>query len=323
MKIMPDPAMPRHSWIRRIITIALLIYIAGSGYYLFVSPGRLRAILFPPIPCSEPIRYSIGSIDPRFSLSTSTVLATLEQVGALWSESAQKTLFAYDPKGPLVINFIYDDRQTATDELTELGYHISNDQASYDSLKKKYDALKLELEATKRNIDAQKETFNKKKTAYEAEVISWNEKGGAPPNVIERLNQERERLQAESGRIEQTIDQYNQKTDELNSMIAVLKRIADALNIKVDQANDIGDELGREFEEGEYVMDEKGNEEINIYEFDSQERLIRVLMHEFGHALSLDHVEDPKAVMYYLNQEKTVTLSQTDIDAVKELCTQK
>lgn len=232
MRIMPDTATPQSSRFKPLVAILLLISIVISAGYLASVLWRMKTFFFPPIPCSKPIRYSIGSIDPRFNLSTSTVMEILERVSASWSEPVRKTLFAYDPKGPLEVNFIYDERQEATNELAELGYHISNDQASYDALKERYDALRLELEQMKLSIDSQTNDFDGKKASYEAEVARWNAEGGASPETVARLDREREHLKTESEQIEQSVHRYNKKTEELNSVVAVLGRIADALNIK-------------------------------------------------------------------------------------------
>jgi predicted Zn-dependent protease len=48
-----------------------------------------------------------------------------------------------------------------------------------------------------------------------------------------------------------------------------------------------------------------------------------VLAHEFGHALGLDHVEDPQAIMYYLMDKqniKDLKLTTDDINALKKGC---
>lgn len=310
------------SFFSKIITIASLICIFITGWYLFVSPGQLKTILFPPAPCTQPIRYSIGELDPRFNLSTSTAIQKIEQASNLWSATTKKNLFVYDPNGSLKVNFIYDKRQSATDKLQQLGYKISNDQASYDSLKLKLTGLKNELASKKSTVDALTKKFNINSDAYEAEVKQWNEKGGATQEIVNRLNAEQSKLKTESEKIKKLVDDYNAFTEQVNSVVAVVNRIADSLNIKVDQANEVTGGIEKEFEEGEYVVDQQGTR-INIYEFDSEERLLRVLAHEFGHALDLDHVEDPKAIMYYLNKDKTVSLSETDIQAITTLCTEK
>lgn len=47
---------------------------------------------------------------------------------------------------------------------------------------------------------------------------------------------------------------------------------------------------------------------------------MRVLAHELGHALGLDHVDDKEAIMYQLNQGDNLTLSEADIKALKTKC---
>jgi len=68
-----------------------------------------------------------------------------------------------------------------------------------------------------------------------------------------------------------------------------------------------------------YERDADG-ERINIYQFESKEKLMRVLAHEFGHALGLDHVEDSQAIMYRLNNGVNQKLTEADISALSERC---
>ena len=145
-----------------------------------------------------------------------------------------------------------------------------------------------------------------------------NERGGAGPGQFDRLKAEQASLDTEAERLNGIQNELNVEVDRINAMGDVLRRQAEALNLKIDQTNDVNASLGKEYEEGLYTSDERGTM-ITVYSFSSDEDLHALLTHEFGHALGLDHVDDPEAVMYYLNRNQQ-QLSQTDINAVQGLC---
>jgi predicted Zn-dependent protease len=219
----------------------------------------------------------------------------------------------------LKINLVYDYRQQATSKLASLGITVKNDRASYDMLKEKFTALQAEYNTEKSALNVRIDAFNQKQQAYETEVNSWNKKGGAPQAEYDKLQAEKVSLQQESSELQAEQAKLNAMVDEINALVVVLNRLVATLNLSVDQYNTVNGSRGESFEEGVYI-ENGSNREIDIYEFSSRAKLVRVLAHELGHALGLDHVDDPKAIMYKLNQGTSLTLSDADLSALKTKC---
>lgn len=62
-----------------------------------------------------------------------------------------------------------------------------------------------------------------------------------------------------------------------------------------------------------------------MYTFETPEELTLVLVHELGHALSLNHVEGEASVMHYLlgGQQAHVALSEEDLVEFNRVCGEK
>ncbi len=307
---------------RKFLKIIVGFAIIGAFAYAYRSPLQALLTRFEGIylPCENPITYKIESFDTRFGISRDYFLSALRDAETIWEKPIDRELFAYEPKGNLKIDLIYDYRQQATAKLQKLGLTVSDDRASYNTLKAKYDALKAVYALDKAAFEAKVSNYKARQSAYEKEVADWNARHGAPPkDEYDRLNANRIALNAEVAELNQLQTHLNEELDNINALIVVLNRLAVSLNLNVSKLNTVGETLGSEFEEGNYQSGPDG-QQIDIYEFDNRTKLVRVLAHELGHALSLGHVDDPNAIMYRLNNGINGELTATDLAALKKLC---
>ena len=300
--------------------IIFLIAIITAG---FIYRDTLRNVwsqtLANYFPCKTAISYSIGTFDTRFGISKADFLSVVKSAEDIWEKPVGKNLFEYKDTGNLKINLIYDIRQEATVNLKNLGTSVENTKSYYDSLKLQYESLNADYEKAKVLFESRVSAFETRKNAYETEVSKINRTGKANKETYTRLNVEKNYLNQEASDLNVLQNSLNNKVVELNTMVKSLNNLASSLNLDVKKYNTIGQNLGEEFDEGLYKTGPDG-QEIYIYQFENKSKLVRVLAHEFGHALGLEHLEDPKAIMYRLNNGYNEKLTSNDIKAVKELC---
>lgn len=308
---------------KKILRIVFSLIALGVLVFLFQDPLRQAVLNLQNkyLPCSWPITYSLSSFDTKFGISKEEFLRIVNIAKEEWEQPISKELFVFAPNGDgdLKINLIYDIRQEASQKLKDIGITVNDTKASYDDLKERYNAMQADYLKLKAQFETRVASFQSRQNAYNQEVAYFNANGGAPQNDYDRLNREKDYLNAESGRLNNLQTELNFTVNNINALVVVLNRLANTLNIEVKKYNTIGSELGGEFEEGTY-QDGPNGREIDIYQFDNKNKLARVLTHEFGHALGLLHLENPKAVMYRLNNGVNEKLTIDDILALKKRC---
>jgi len=303
--------------------IKYLIFLLIVGAFAYFYQAQILDFYFRFVaqnfPCAQPIAYSIGTFDTKFNISQKDFLSALAEAEQVWEKPINKELFSYSENGNLKINLIYDYRQEATSKLGKMGIALEDTQASYDSLKVKLDSLEDSYEKKKAEFELRVKEFETRKSIYEAEVKKWNSSKKITQDVVDRLTQEKKDLDVEVDQLRQLQAAVNQQVDDINAMVVVINQLANTLNLNVTKYNTIGEQLGGEFDEGTYHTGPDG-QRIDIYQFDNRSKLIRVLAHELGHALGLDHIDDPKAIMYRLNNGVNEKITASDLVELKTLC---
>ncbi len=309
---------------RRLLdVIVLAALLGGGGYYAYTHQaqvqGIVRIVQEKVSPCTRPLTYSIGAIDPRFGISKSTLVADLKQAEAVWEQSADKDLFVYqDSGGEVTVSLVYDSRQAATDKLKTLGIEVDKSKATYDALKVRYDALSARVKSEQTQYEAEVAAYKQDEGAYNDEVQQANARGGATPAEYEKIQADKAALEDEFAAVKSYENAMNADIDTLNALATAINQLIVQLNLNVAQYNQTGAGAG-EFEEGLYRLS-GGVQTIDIYEYSGHTQLVRVLAHEMGHALGLDHVVDAGAIMYKMNQSASLKAGIADIAALKAVC---
>lgn len=289
-------------------------------FFLLITLIILAVIFFRmPRPCQEPLSYRIGTVDDRFGLSRQEFTGLVGKAASIWGKPFSRELFRAEPKGMIEVNLIYDYRQEAADKLKNLSYRIENTKSSYDDLKLRFENLKSEYEQKKEALVSDFNAYNIRVGSFNAEVESTRQQRGAPEHVQRRLMMEKEELNSIRENLQTRQEEQKKIVDTINSMMVVINEIATNYNFDLVNYRDVGNKLGDEFYEGNYLS-KGGKQTITIYKYDSSDRLVRVIAHEFGHALGLNHNDNTEAIMYRLIQSDSTGLTPADVTALKTRC---
>lgn len=301
------------------VGVTLALFWALAWYFGIPVQTRAEQAYQHFFPCSVPIRYSIKEVDPRFGISQADFTKALKTAEAIWEKPLGKNLFEYDPSGSLEVRLQYDSRQATTQKLSAVDRELKGDKALLEQKQEKYDVLYDAYSAAKVAFAAKQDAYEAKADEYQKQVEYWNRRGGAPKSDFEILARQKTALDQDRAALAQMQTSINAQVDAINVMVVDIKRLASEFNQDAGKYNAIGASQDKEFDAGLYESDLKGVR-ITIYQYDNYEKLVRVLAHEFGHALGLEHLNDSKAIMYYLNQATAEKASEADVLALKTLC---
>ncbi|MBI4766494.1 MAG: matrixin family metalloprotease [Deltaproteobacteria bacterium] len=270
--------------------------------------------------CREPITYRIGKVDERFALDPQEFRTIVQAAADLWAKPISRHLFREDPaEGLIEINLVYDYRQEATDRLKKINYKIDYSKNSYGELRTRIENLKGEFEQKNKTLGEDLNVYQERVNTFNTETDLWNRQGGASESIQQRLIKERDDLINLRDNLNARREELKELTDTINSLVVVINEIASRHNLDLMDHQNAGNTLGREFCEGLYEK-KKGRQTITIYQFEDRDRLVRVLAHEFGHALGLSHGRNEEAIMYRLNNSLSLELDPEDVAGLKKRC---
>ncbi len=269
------------------------------------------------IPCSKPVKYSVGEVDPRFGLTKEQVLGLSYQAEKVWEDPTGKNLFEYNSEAELKINLVFDERQVQSNRAENIETNLENLESAHEITSKEYESLISSYNQKIKSYENKADEYREKLAGYNKDVQYWNNNGGAPKEEYDKLEKEKNDLEELYASLEKIRKEINILASKTNKAAVKENEIVGKYNSNLETYNS---EFGnsKEFEKGLF-----DGQAINIYEFKETADLKMTIIHEMGHTLGVGHLNDPKSIMYYLMGEQdlnTQELTNEDISAIKNIC---
>lgn len=286
---------------KKILTYVILtitIFLVIKVYYDSSRPSEPPIPEAPPEAVEEktvprfPIGYALGTFDSRFGIDENRFLHIVAQAKRVWENAAGRDLFQYRPDAFFKINLIFDLRQERLLEAKKQMAKVDESGKSFDQLRREYEGKSRSVEQGQRVYDEAVQAYKNRLAEYSARVERWNAGENHTEPEYQYLQDRKKELDAEGREVEAKRIEQNKSLEEINRLGESVSALAKKYNLEAENFNGAF-VVKREFEKG--IYDGKG---INIYEFEKEEDLKLALVHEFGHALRLEHVENPRAIMY-------------------------
>lgn len=297
--------------IRLVIFAGLIVFLLWSGYQTYQHPQLKFNSLADRIshPFDTRLHYRIAEVDPRFKLSIEQVKSISQQATQIWKDGTGQDYFVYDPNAQLAIHLIYDERQQESEQRREHLSQLQSNQQHWLEKKQKLDQIEQQIVRNKQVLYLKQQQLNQQIQLHNQEQHNAQQNRSSIAN-LEYFQQRQQALAQNVQLLQQEINQYNQTIVALNQQIDELNALDQQLNASVNQYK-------QRFKPHLFHKGLFNGKQILIYEFESEDDLRLTLAHELGHALGIQHTDDPQALMHPIMKDQNTAhfrLTQSDRD---------